>query len=210
MKERSWLYRLLWAVLFGIAMGYFEAAVVVDLRHILCKDGALFPLNVTSGTLGLVEIGREAFSLLMLVSVAALLARNLATGIAWFCLLFGVWDIFYYVFLKIILGWPESLWTMDILFLLPVPWVSPVLAPVIASVTLIGLAIAIIRRYERGGALRRPGALLAAEAAGALVMIVAFCWQWRYILDGGVPYEFPWGLFAVSETMILYAFHRYA
>lgn len=210
MKKHRWTYYLFWAVLFGISLGYFEAAVVVDLRAILCTDGALFPLQLESGAIGRVELGREFFALVMLVAVAALLARNVATGIAWFCLLFGVWDIFYYVFLKVILNWPASLWTMDILFLLPVPWVGPVLAPIIASVTLIGLAIATIRIHERGGRLRRPFMLLAGEVVGSLVMITAFCRQWRFILAGGVPHTFPWALFAVSETIILYVFHVFA
>ena len=210
MKGHRWTYYLFWAVLFGISMGYFEAAVVVDLRQLLCEGGALFPLNMESGVTGLVELGREFFSLVMLVAVAALLAKNVATGIAWFCLLFGVWDIFYYVFLKLILDWPASLWTMDILFLLPVPWVSPVLAPVIASVTLIGLGVAVIRRHDRGGRLRRPLMLLGGEALGALLMIVAFCWQWKSIVTGGVPCTFPWWLFGVSEFVILYVFHAFA
>ena len=48
-----------------------------------------------------------------------------------------MWDIFYYVFLKIICGWPHSLFDWDVLFLLPLPWWGPVLAPVLISLLLI-------------------------------------------------------------------------
>jgi membrane protein implicated in regulation of membrane protease activity len=54
--------------------------------------------------------------------------------------MFAIWDIFYYIFLWLLIGWPESFFTWDILFLLPVTWVGPVLAPVINSLTMIVLA----------------------------------------------------------------------
>ena len=172
-------YLFLWATVFAISMGYFEAAVVVDLREVLCVDGALFPLNLDSGTHGIIELGREFFSLVMLVSVSALLARNRATGVAWFCVLFGVWDIFYYVFLKIMLDWPASLMTWDILFLLPVPWVSPVVAPIIAAFTLIGIGVSTIHLYGNDRPFTHPRLLFAVEGIAILIMIVSFCWQWR-------------------------------
>ncbi len=208
--RQRWTYNLIWAVLFGISMGYFEAAVVVYLRQIVGSGNTIFPLDLAAGLPVAVEVGRETFSMVMLAAVAALLARDLATGMAWFCVIFGVWDIFYYVFLKLLLDWPASLWTMDILFLIPVPWVSPVLAPVIASVTMIGLGIAVIRKYESGKRLRHPLMLLGGEILGSLVMVTAFCWQWKSIANGAVPTTFPWLIFAAGEAILLSAFRRCA
>ena len=54
-----------------------------------------------------------------------------------FMIAFGVWDIFYYLFLRIICGWPKTIWDWDILFLLPLPWWGPVLAPVSIALLLI-------------------------------------------------------------------------
>lgn len=205
--EKGKIYKyFMWASLFAVSMGYFEAAVVVYLREILCVDGALFPLNIEFGTFGLVEIGREFFSLVMLVSVSAILSRNRTTGVAWFCFLFGIWDLFYYLFLKVLIDWPASIMTWDILFLIPVPWVSPVLAPVIASLTLISLSVITVSIYETGREFKYPGRLLLSELAASLVMIVSFCWQWRAMLAGGIPADFPWIIFGVSELLIILFF----
>src|ERR1035438_4418730 len=91
-----------------------------------------------------VEIAREAATIVMLVSVA-LVAGGRASWLPSFAIAFGTWDIFYYVFLKLLLHWPASIMTWDILFLVPVPWAAPVLAPVVVSVTIIGAGLQIGR-----------------------------------------------------------------
>ncbi|MFN3876453.1 MAG: hypothetical protein ACK4L7_11140, partial [Flavobacteriales bacterium] len=85
------------------------------------------------------EVWREAATLLMLLAPAALVARSALERFAWFCYGFGVWDIFYYVWLKALIGWPGSLLSPDLLFLIPVPWVGPVWAPCAVSLGLIAL-----------------------------------------------------------------------
>ena len=80
-----------------------------------------------------IEIGREAATMLMLAAIALAVARNTRQWTAAFAIAFGVWDIVFYACLKLLLGWPASLFTWDILFLIPVPWVGPVLAPVLIS-----------------------------------------------------------------------------
>ena len=203
MKKLKELKYFFWAALFAVSMGFFEAAVVVDLRKIFNIGGSLFPLNLDVEMCGVIEMWREFFSIVMLVSVAAILSRGKKTGVAWFCYLFGIWDILYYVFLKILIGWPESLMTWDILFLLPVPWVSPVLAPIFASLTLISIAVVTIHIYESDKKINHPRILFTAELFAALIMIISFCWQWRDIAAGGVPKNFPWIIFAVSEFLML-------
>jgi hypothetical protein len=129
-----------------MAMGLLETIVVVYLRELYYPEGFNFPLKLmTPDTIG-IELLRELATILMLLTVGILTGKNLSTRFAWFIYAFAVWDIFYYVFLKLLLGWPASLLTWDILFLIPVTWVGPVLGPVINSLTMIFLAIALLRR----------------------------------------------------------------
>ncbi|MGD2080540.1 MAG: hypothetical protein PVJ36_05370, partial [Nitrospirota bacterium] len=59
---------------------------------------------------------------------------------------FALWDIFYYVFLRVWLGWPRTMMDMDVLFLIPGPWVAPVLLPVAASACMATLALVLFAR----------------------------------------------------------------
>ena len=89
------------------------------------------------GVLGQVELVREAATLVMLVTVGMLAGRTRRAQAGYAAIAFGVWDIFYYLFLRIIGGWPRSLFDWDILFLLPLPWWGPVLAPVSIALLMI-------------------------------------------------------------------------
>src|SRR4051812_35804258 len=124
---------LKWLTIFSVAMGYLEGAVVIYLRKLYYPEGFSFPLKVMDASTGAVEFLREAATLFMFLSVAALCGKNLKERFAWFCFCFGVWDLVYYAVLKLALNWPLSWFEWDILFLIPVPWVGPVLAPCIVS-----------------------------------------------------------------------------
>ncbi len=116
-------------LLYAVAMGYLEAAVVVYLRAIYYPEGFSFPLKpMDAGILGM-EIGREAATVLMIFAIAWAAARSRWQTLIGFALVFGVWDIAYYVGLKILLDWPASLFELDVLFLIPTVWVGPVWAP---------------------------------------------------------------------------------
>jgi hypothetical protein len=140
---------LIWLTVFAVSMGYFEAAVVVYIREILYPEGFDFPLQPIVKHLATTEVFREVFSLLMLLSVAFITGKNNMERFASFMLSFAVWDIFYYVFLKLLLNWPESLFTMDVLFLIPIVWIGPVICPIILSALMIILALMIIK-YPSG------------------------------------------------------------
>src|ERR1700683_2186275 len=165
--------------LFGISFGYVEAAVVVYLRAIYNPIRArlhpergpndLFPL-ITQKELAdtglentrrlVIEIGREAATMLMLGAVALAIARNLHQWIAALAIGFGVWGITFYAFLKLMIRWPESLSTWDILFLIPLPWVGPIWAPVLVALSMIVCGL-IALHYEglRGTPLHWMGVL---------------------------------------------------
>jgi hypothetical protein len=83
------------------------------------------------------EMWREVATIVMLVSLAVLVGSTPLQMLGVFLLAFGVWDIFYYVFLKVLIRWPESLKTLDVLFLIPVPWVGPVWLPVTVSAAMV-------------------------------------------------------------------------
>lgn len=127
--------------IFAISMGLLEAIVVVYIREIYYPDGFSFPLKQLPEWLIIVEWAREISTLLMLGSVAWLSGKTFLKRLSVFLFIFGVWDIVYYVGLYVILGWPESVLTWDILFLIPITWVGPVLAPILCSVLMIIMAM---------------------------------------------------------------------
>jgi len=216
--------KVVWVAIFGIAMGYLESAVVIYLREICYPGGFYFPLKPLHKHLAVVELWREAATIVMLVAIGLLSGRNKAERFAWFLFAFAVWDIFYYVFLYLFLGWPRSLFTWDILFLIPVPWVGPVLAPVLLSLTMIVFALSICRSAENVRKVRFPAGQVWLMVSGSLVVIFSFTRD--YIrqegdflysnlrrgesllanLSGYVPEHFSWLIFSVGEALILLAY----
>ncbi|NQT01098.1 MAG: hypothetical protein HQ580_03680, partial [Planctomycetes bacterium] len=138
-------------VIFSIAFAYIEAAVVVYLREIFHPDGFTFPLT-TFGLdplwerLLLTEIGREAATIVLIFTGSWLFGKNRRQRFAYFMTIFAVWDIFYYVWLKVLLDWPSSIMDWDILFLIPDTWASAVLYPVLISITMLVFAAVILYR----------------------------------------------------------------
>lgn len=219
------LKRLLWVVtLFAIAMGLLETVVVVYLREILYPEGFRFPLTPIPADLALTELFREAATLVMLVSIGILAGRRFSTGFAWFLYAFAIWDIFYYVFLKLLLGWPESILTWDVLFLIPTTWTGPVLAPVLVSLTMILLALLILIPAERGKETRILAREWAGLIFGSLVLIFGFVFDYsehmlaHFSLAGMfeiknpevmevatryIPHRFPWWIFWIGLLIIL-------
>lgn len=137
-------------------MAYVEAMVVIYLRR-------LIPFTDLSGMtiekitaflkenhIYFEEQTREAATIIMLICIALLSGRNLREKAAAFLWCFGLWDIFYYVFLRIWTGWPKSFMDMDVLFLIPAPWVSPVAVPMMISVAIIGIAFYLFRTSAKG------------------------------------------------------------
>jgi hypothetical protein len=185
--------------LFGITFGYVEAAVVVYLRAVLAplREGLLYDLPhdelfpmITLDDLRAArpevmrifwtELAREMATMGMLAAAGLAFARNFRQWLAGFMIAFGVWDIFYYVFLKLLIGWPASLWTWDVLFLVPVPWVGPVISPVLVALAMIAAGVITLWRESQG----RP------------IQALAFCWDWRNAAAGGMPNPFNWPLYA--------------
>ncbi len=132
--------RRCWAVvvLYAIAMAWVESAAVFYLRSMMGRIEPYQPDPLPLiGGFALVELPREFATMVMLFAVGFLAGRTWRARIGYAVIAFGVWDIFYYVFLKMMCGWPHSLLDWDVLFLLPLPWWGPVLAPVLISLLMI-------------------------------------------------------------------------
>jgi hypothetical protein len=167
--------RITWLTvsLFAIAMGLLEAIVVVYLRELYYPEGFSFPLRAMKPELISTELLRELATLIMLLCTGLLAGRNGTTRFAWFIFAFAVWDLFYYIFLKALLNWPDSFFTWDILFLIPITWVGPVLGPVINSVTMILLAFLLIKG-NRERSLRVSAFEWTLLITGSLVVILSY------------------------------------
>ena len=165
--QLAWRQLILIAI-FAVAFGFGEAAVVVYLRAAVGLlpgfHGTLADvqrsapefyqqaesLNEFPPSLLTIEVLREAATMLMLMSLAMLAAPKRRERWAAFFWAFAIWDISYYVGLWATIRWPASLKDLDVLFLIPVPWVAQVWFPVLVS-GLTVLTIAICKNPLKAG-----------------------------------------------------------
>ena len=193
---------------FGVAMGFIEAAVVVYLREIIYPEGFCFPLKDIPVNILFTEIAREVATIIMLVSLALLAGKTFHQRIAYFLYSFGIWDIFYYVWLKVTLNWPASLLTKDILFLIPGPWVAPVLAPIIVSLTMIAFALIIVYLDSKGYMLKPGKTDWVLIFCSGLIVFVSFILDWPRVIAHQMPFRYRWELFFTGEFLALFSFIR--
>ncbi|MCB2195128.1 MAG: hypothetical protein KQH79_04670 [Bacteroidetes bacterium] len=210
-------HTLIWITIFAITMGIFEGSVVVYLRALYYPNGFEFPLQVMDNQIIITEFIREFASLFMLLSVGILAGKSISQRFGWFLYSFAVWDIIYYVFLYLILGWPESLLTWDILFLLPVTWTGPVIAPVLISCLMIILGL-LLNHFDLK--IRKKDWVIL--ICGSFVVFISFIWDYcRFIITNlnhtlkesfsdkiveismqYVPKSFPWLIFIIGFMII--------
>lgn len=194
-------YLGLW--LFGAGFGYLEAAVVVYLREIFNQGSdSIFPVASALASGGnlivAVEFNRELATLGLMLIPALLFSKRIFFRFLAFTILFGVWDLSYYLFLKLLLGWPGSWLTYDILFLVPTLWVAPVACPILIAGSMVVFASALL--WLGGGRVVRPPALMhwAFAAAGAGLVLFSFMADADFYLGGGLPRRFAWEFFTAG------------
>ncbi|TFH02245.1 MAG: hypothetical protein E4H13_02660 [Calditrichales bacterium] len=192
MNQYSLQKKLFLAFIFAIAMAFMESAIVVYLRELYYPLGFQFPLKEIPVFIGLVEIGREMATITMLTTFAMLIAHNKRETFAYFSFSFAIWDIGYYVWLKVIIDWPSSLLDWDILFLIPSPWIGPVLAPLLVSLGLTGAAILILFREKANQPVQMGLWMWLFEIICGLTIIVSFL---IVPLQAGIPRRYSWELF---------------
>lgn len=213
-----------WLTFFSIAMGYLETSVVVYLRKLYYPNGFGFPLVGITQDIAVTEFWREAATIVMLLGAGIMAGRNPMQRFVFFLYCFAVWDIFYYVFLYVLLGWPQSLFTWDILFLIPVPWVGPVLCPVLVSATMILLMCAAVYGQARGNSGRLNYAEKAILLTGCAIILISFMWDYfQYVQlhgegktafslssdkelfsegEGYVPSQFNWLMYGCGQIVL--------
>ncbi len=207
--DKNSVRRFVALVFFGIAFAYIESAVVVYLRAIFYQDGFNFPIADFRTLAGfgpylLTEIGREAATLVLLFTASYMLGRNLRRRFAYFLTIFAVWDIFYYVWLKVLIDWPASILDWDILFLMPVVWAGPVLAPIITSLTM--LVIASVLFGSRAIEITKPR--LIGFIAAALMIVALFCIGGLHITQPDYRLYFSWPGFLALHGAVIAMFFR--
>jgi hypothetical protein len=205
--RRVWLV----VVVFAVAMAWIEAASVYYLRLLVDRIVPYQPNPLpVAGVLGAVELVREAATLVMLVTVGILAGGTWQQRLGYTSIAFGVWDIFYYVFLRVMSGWPASLLDWDILFLLPLPWWGPVLAPVSIAVLLVVWGTFVTQTSGRAPAGPLTPALWALNGLGMGLALYVFMTDAIRALPQGVeatthvlPTYFNWPLFGLALALMV-------
>jgi hypothetical protein len=188
-------------------MAWVEAASVFYIRALVdrIEPYQAIPLPLDPA-LGNVELWREAATLVMLATLGLLAGRTWRRRVGYAALAFGIWDIFYYVFLRLISGWPRTLLDWDILFLLPLPWWGPVLAPVSIAVVMIVWGTLATQSEEVAAGSRRAWALGWAGIVLALAVFMADAWRalpnGRQAVMEVLPTTFNWPLFWVALVLM--------
>jgi hypothetical protein len=199
-RRRQASYIAMW--IFAITFGWIEAATVVYLRATSpavanSAIGTQFPAVLISNRLIAVEIVREACTILVLGVVAWLASRRWTDRLGAFLLTFGVWDLTYYVVLRLISGWPDALTNRDILFLIPVPWIAPVWAPAIVAAIFAAAGSHLYWTAQRPRPYTVSDSLVLLAAAGGVV--TSFLVDWRGVLVSQ-PRDFRQWLFWIALT----------
>ncbi len=219
--------------IFAMAMAFLETTVVVYLRKLYHPGGFSFPLvpTIESWVLNM-EWAREFFTIIMLTCIGLLAGKTRYEKFAYFIYSFAIWDIFYYIWLKVILNWPLSFLTWDLLFLIPWPWAGPVLAPLIISSTMIFLGWSIIAKGDQGKKVKITKKEWMLLALGSLLILYTFLYDYgNLIISGGflpefftlashaefqqiagvyIPSYYPWWLFILGEILILLAIFSFS
>ncbi len=196
-------------VAFAIGMAWVEAASVYYLRAIV---GRIEPYQENPlpfvGILGSVELVREAATLVMLLTVGMIAARTWPRRLGYTAIAFGVWDVFYYVFLRVMTGWPKSVFDWDILFLLPLPWWGPVIAPVSIAFLMIVWGTFATQSADRPAMAVFTRTAWSIGGLGIALALYVFMADSIRLLSAGhdvtanLPTSFNWAVFCVAFALM--------
>jgi hypothetical protein len=199
---------LRWMALFAVSMAYFEAAVVVYLRRLYNIDDLMISKPLLDPQIGAIEVGREAASLIMLLAAGWVAGKKFQARLGFSLFAFGIWDIFYYIWLNVFIGWPGSMMDTDILFYIPLPWWGPVLAPVlIATLMIVAGAYAVIN-YDKGMSMRASLFDWVVLAGSIILLLYAFMADALKALPADTltlhtlrPSQFNWSIYLIGLSL---------
>jgi hypothetical protein len=203
--------KLLWVGLFAIAMAYVESAVVVYIRRIYGISDLIIDIPPFDPVLAPIEVGRELATLIMLLAVGWAVGKSLQSRISYTFIIFGVWDIFYYIWLRLFIGWPISLFSPDILFLIPLPWWGPVIAPVLIACLMVAGGILTVISEDKGRKIRFSAFDWITLIAGVLIMLYSFMEDALSIMPADIvtlaqlrPTSFNWPIYILGLVITGY------
>lgn len=208
MKNETIYQRYFWVSIFAIAIALWESAVVVYLRELYYPSNLIFPLKIIPVPMAIVEFLREIATILAIWAISYIKGKDFVSRFAYFIYIFGIWDIFYYVFLKLFISWPISILEFDLLFLIPLPWSGPVLAPVLISITFIIAGIFAINYINKGYQIKVSKNSWLIAILGIIILFYSFIINAGEILYGGIPRSYSWGLFALGEACLIFSTYR--
>jgi hypothetical protein len=196
--------RFSWVSVYAIAMAFLEAVVVAYIRELLRLSH-----RADLDSYAMMEVWREAATIIMLVAVGWLAGRNKFDRLAYGMFAFALWDIWYYIWLKVLVDWPKTLLDWDTLFLIPFPWLSPVLSPVLIAILICVVAVLTVYQVNRQETPKITSLQVVVVLCGAMLALYVFmsgaiqAWinggtSWR----SAQPEVFNWPLFLIALIMM--------
>jgi len=205
-EPSKYISKIVFLSLFAIAMGYFEAAVVIYLRDLLYPDGFSFPLRDMPVRIIVIELFRELSTIVMLVVISALSGKRFWERFGVFIFIFGVWDIFYYIWLKATINWPPSLLEWDILFLIPAPWIAPVIAPISISILMIFIGLSIINLFRKDCVFKPILITWALAMLATALILFSFMNDCDAMFNKQIPQPYFYGLLILGLLFYIIAY----
>ncbi|HEY9164755.1 MAG TPA: hypothetical protein VIS48_01205 [Candidatus Kryptonia bacterium] len=200
--------------IYAIAMGYLEAAVVIYLRLMEFGDPAhVFPMKLLGSQTGIIELGREIVTIVMLGVIGLLAGKSRLQKCMYFIFSFAIWDLTYYIFLRMLTGWPPSLFSFDVLFLVPVVWIGPVAAPILIAILLLVFSSSMILISERNLELKIGIGNISIFGLSCIIILFSFTREIFHILlsdgpkglDNYSPRSFEWMTFGVGFVLMCFS-----
>ena len=193
-------------------MAYVESATVVYIRRIYGISDLLLDIPAFDPVLAPIEIGRELATLIMLLAVGYAVGKSLQTRVSYTFIIFGVWDIFYYIWLRCFIGWPNSLFETDLLFLIPLPWWGPVIAPMLIACLMVAGGILAVISEDEGHKIKFSVPDWTTLIVGVLIMLYSFMEGALAIMPADVetlaqlrPTSFNWPIYILGLAITGYA-----
>ena len=197
--------QFLWVSVYAIAMAFLEAVVVAYIRGLL----HITDDHVSLGSYVRMEIWREVATVVMLIAVGWIAGSAKLDRWAYGLFAFGLWDIFYYIWLKVLLDWPRTIFDWDTLFLIPLHWWGPVISPVLIAMLICVTAVLAVTRLERDGLIKVPPVRVGIVVLGGLLALYVFMSDSLHALlraqsDWAIlrPEPFKWPLFLLALVLM--------
>ena len=207
--------KIFWVSVFSIAMAYLEAAVVVYLRRVYGISDLILQVPPFDAQIAAIEVGRELATLVMLLCIGWIAGETFQSRVGFAFITFGLWDIFYYVWLRVFMGWPQSILEPDLLFLIPLPWWGPVLAPVLIALLMVIGGIFAVIKVEKNRPLHIDAWSWVCLITGVLILLYTFMADALIALPADAstlsslkPSQFNWPVYSLGFSLSVIALWR--